>query len=83
MKFVKLLPLVLLIRVKLRLEGIRSTGGMLADKGKPKYPDKSVSQCKFVNHNVTGIGLGSKAEQAERPDTKQFDPRHSLSANDI
>jgi len=54
------------------------------ERQKPKYSDKSMSHCYSVNHHVTGTGLGSKAElQAESPDTKQSNPRHGLSANDI
>jgi len=63
---------------------IRSNGRMLADKEEPKYSDKSMSQCYFVNYHVIGTGLGSKAKLlAKSPDTKQSDPRHGLSANDI
>jgi hypothetical protein len=84
LKVVKLRLLVLLITVKLRLERIPSTGGMLADKGKPNYSDKSMSQCYFVNYHVIATGLGSKAElQAKNPDTKLSDPRDGLSANNI
>jgi hypothetical protein len=54
----------------------------VTEKGKPKYPDKSLSQCYYVNYNVTGTGLASKAEmQAERPETKRSEPWHGLSAN--
>jgi hypothetical protein len=84
LKVVRLRLLVLLTTVKLRLERIPSTGGILADKGKPKYSDKSMSQGYFVNYHIIGTGLGSKAElQAENPESKLSDPRDGLSANDI